>query len=75
VSGDTIVLLSRRQINDADSIVVIFNLLFPMSTALVGASTPTIDKYRRRMCGGREERRVKREEWRGRAKSGKLRFI
>ena len=34
---DTIVLFDGRQINDADSIVVNFNLLFSMSTALIGS--------------------------------------
>ena len=37
VKGDTIVLLGSRQINDADSIVVNFNLLFSVSTALIGS--------------------------------------
>jgi hypothetical protein len=37
MKGDIIVLLGGRQINDADSIVVNFNLLFSMSTALIGS--------------------------------------
>ena len=37
MQGDAIVFFDGRQINDADSIVVNFNLLFSMSTALIGS--------------------------------------
>ena len=37
VQRDAIVLFNGRQINDTDSIVVNFNLLFSVSTALVGS--------------------------------------
>ena len=37
MQGDAIIFFDSRQINDADSIVVNFNLLFSMSTALIGS--------------------------------------
>ena len=37
MQGDAIIFFDGRQIYDADSIVVNFNLLFSMSTALIGS--------------------------------------